>query len=106
MKKANLLLPVITLLVLPSCSSGKIILEKNAPDYSDAKGEFITFGYASPTNGNYYVDGTTIYTGENYQTVERYKEYKEAGLNTMMLQYEDRFPLSGETDFNTSHCSI
>ena len=104
MKKTSLLLPVVALLILPSCSSSKLNLEKNAPDYSDAKGEFITYGYASPTNGNYYVDGVTINTGENYQTVERYKEYKEAGLNTMMLQYEDRFPLAGETEFSTSHC--
>lgn len=104
MKKTSLLLPVVALLVIPSCNSGKLNLEKNAPDYSDSKGEFITFGYASPTNGNYYVDGTTVYTGENYQTVERYREYKEAGLNTMMLQYEDRFPLTGETEFSTSHC--
>ncbi len=102
MKKNIILLSVVTLMSLSSC--GGVDLEKNAPDYSSSKGEFITYGYASPTNGNYSVDGVTINTGENYQTVERYKEYKEAGLNTMMLQWEDRFPLSGETEFATSHC--
>lgn len=103
MKKTKLLLPIVALLILPSCSGGKINLEKNAPDYSSATGEFITYAYASPTNGNYYIDGVTYNTGENYQTAERYREYKEAGLNTMMIQWEDRYPLAGETDFNSSH---
>ena len=102
MKKNIVLLSMISLMSLASCSG--VDLEKNAPDYSSSKGEFMTFAYAGPTNGNYYIDGVTINTGEDYQTPERYKEYKEAGLNTVMLQYEDRYPLAGETEFAASHC--
>ena len=101
MKKLLLLLPM---LLVTSCGEGSIDLTKNAPDYSSSTGQFITFAYASPTNGTYYIDGTPVSTGENYQTAERYREYKEAGLNTMMIQWEDRYPLAGELTFKGSHC--
>jgi len=105
MKKLNFafVLSSVFLLSLTSCNQN-VDINNNAPDYSSSNGEFITFAYASPTNGTYYIDGSPVYTGENYQTKERYIEYKEAGLNTMMLQWEDRFPLGVETEFTNSHC--
>lgn len=92
-----------TILFISSCSGKTVDITRNAPNYTN-EGEFITYAYASPTNGTYYIDGSPVSTGENYQTVERYIEYKEAGLNTMMLQWEDRYPLAGETSFAESHC--
>ena len=92
------------MLTITSCNKEKIVdVKHNAPDYSGYSHQFMTFGYASPTNGTYYIDGSPISTGEDYQTVERYREYKEAGLNTMMLQLEDRYPLPGEVTFEGSH---
>ena len=104
MKKLHYLFVLTNTVLLSVTSCGKTDITHNAPNYSKSTGEFITFGYASPTNGTYYIDGIPISTGENYQTAERYREYKEAGLNTMMLQWEDRYPLAGETDFDSSHC--
>ncbi len=63
---------IFTLLFISSCSGKTPNLTKNAPDYSNSTGEFMTFAYASPTNGTYYIDGSPVSTGENYQTVERY----------------------------------
>lgn len=105
MKKNKLLfvLPVVTLLSVTSCAQTSLDLLKNAPDYSQSTGQFLTFAYASPTNGIYRIDGEDYYTGENYQTVERYREYKAAGLNTMMIQWEDRYPQNNETEFAGSH---
>lgn len=84
--------------VLTACSKN-IDLTKNAPDYSSFIDEFVTFAYASPTDGRYTEDGTTYYTGQDYRTKERYEEYKNAGLNTMMIQRVD--PYNGE-EWSTS----
>lgn len=79
--------------VLTACTS-QADIDKSAPDYSSYKDQFITFAYSSPTNGQYTEDGTVYFTGEDYRTAERYKEYKDAGLNTMMIQRVD--PYNGE----------
>lgn len=97
--KTILALSFLGLLTLSSCGSTQVDLEKNAPDYSSKAGEFVTFAYASPTDGSYTENGVPMSTGEDYRTVERYREYKEAGLNTMLIQGND--PYGGE-DFETS----
>ena len=66
--------------------------------YATSTGEFITYGYSSPTDGTWNFDEETFDEGE-FRTKERYEEYLEAGLNTLMLQGND--PYVGEP-FETS----
>lgn len=70
-----------------------------APDYSGMSGEFLTYGYTGPTDGTWFRDDEQYNTGEDYRTVERYAEYKAAGLNTLLLQGNE--PYKGEP-FETS----
>ncbi len=53
--------------------------------------EMHTFAYASPTDGKYTENGVSKDTGEDYRTVERYREYKEAGMDTLLLQANDPY---------------
>ncbi len=52
------------------------------------------YGYSSPTDGNYYVDGKVFSVGEDFRTPLRYKEYKDVGLDVLLLQAND--PYLGE----------
>ena len=70
-----------------------------APDYSSYDGEFLTYGYTGPTDGTWFRDDEQYNTGEDYRTEERYREYKEAGFNTLLIQGNE--PYKGE-DFETS----
>lgn len=63
--------------------------------------QFDFYAYNSPTNGKFYVDETEFFYGEDYRNKKRYKEYKDAGLNILLLQHENSY--SGE-DFETSAC--
>ena len=53
--------------------------------------EFGLYGYSPPTDGTYRVDGELKTTGEDYRTVERYREYKEAGFNILLMQHTSRY---------------
>lgn len=89
------------LILSVSACNKEIIHGPARPDYSDdGTSEFVTFGYTPPTGGHYYEDGITISTGQDFRTPERYKEYKEAGLNTLMFQTEDQY--NGE-DYQSSN---
>ncbi|MCQ2742458.1 MAG: hypothetical protein MJ239_04075 [Bacilli bacterium] len=65
-------------------------------DYSKQERQFMTFGYSSPTDGMYLIDDVEYQVGKDFRTLEHYLEYKECGLNTMMLQsyfaYEGKEP--------------
>lgn len=91
--KSFKLIPILLVTALTSCGS-TVDLRTNAPKY-DNNEQFITFGYSSPTDGTYTIDGITYSTGVDYRTKERYEEYKNAGLNTMMIQRND--PYRGDT---------
>lgn len=72
---------------------------EHAPYYGGGTvGTMDMYAYSSPTDGTYMVDGKAYFTQDN-RTVERYKEYKEAGFNVLFLQAND--PYGGE-DFETS----
>ena len=73
-------------------------IAKNAPNYSDATGEFMTYAYSPPTDGTWWIDTDTKNDGVDYRTYENYVIYKESGLNTL-LQQSARY--DGE-DFETS----
>ncbi len=49
--------------------------------------QFDLYGYSPPTDGTYTVDGELKTTGEDYRTVERYKEYQECGFNILLMQF-------------------
>ncbi len=65
------------------------IYEKYYEKYNDLK--FDLYGYSPPTDGTYMVDGKEFTTGEDYRTVERYKEYVDCGFNMILLGYTARY---------------
>ena len=65
------------------------------------KSNFEFYGYNSPTSGKYYVDGNEYTVGEDFRTVKRFKEYKNAGFTILLLQHENSY--SGER-FKGSAC--
>jgi hypothetical protein len=71
----------VTLSIFSGCG-GNDGPKNKLPDYNGR--EFNFFTYTAPTNGYYTHDGVQYFT-EDFQTVERYKEYKDAGLNMLML---------------------
>ena len=73
---------------------------KPAPDYSDSEALMERYGFVGPTNGRYTdVNGNNQFTGEDYRTEERLREYKECGFDVLLLQGND--PYNGE-DYETS----
>ncbi len=68
--------------------------------YSESSGKFTTYGYSSPTDGTWAIDNEGFFAQDengnriDFRTKERYKEYLDCGLNTLMLQGND--PYSGE----------
>ena len=57
-----------------------------APDYSKYTHQFDFYGYGAPTDGYWTEDDLVFYAGEDFRTVERYKEYKDAGFTILMPQ--------------------
>ena len=62
---------------------------------------FDFYGYNSPWDGKYYVDGDVYFLGEDYRSVKRYKEYQAVGFNMLLLQHVNTY--SGE-EWKTSAC--
>jgi len=83
-----------------SCGSGGDPVKSIIPDYSKFNDQFTTWAYASPINGKYKENGIEIDMHTDFRTVDRYKEYKESGLNTMMLQINED-PYTG-SNYETS----
>ena len=48
--------------------------------------EFPIYGYSPPPNGQWQIDDT-VFTTEDFRTVEKYKEYKDCGFNVLFLQF-------------------
>lgn len=61
------------------------------------------YAYHCPTDGNVYYDGVKYNVGQDFRTVERYKEYKDAGFNIFFPQ--DRAGYSGE-EWETSRAKM
>ncbi len=57
------------------------------------------YAYSSPTDGTYFIDDKVFSIGEDFRTSARYAEYKNVGLDTLLLQGND--PYLGE-DWETS----
>lgn len=54
------------------------------PDYSESGKSFNIFCYNGPTDGENNIDGNIVRYG-SFRTVERYKEYADAGFDTLFL---------------------
>lgn len=59
---------------------------KTAPDYSNSTLQFDFYGYSGPTDGTWTEYGVNYYAGEDFRTVERFKEYKDAGMTIYLPQ--------------------
>ena len=55
--------------------------------------------YTPPPNGTVTVDGVTAHTYESFQTIERYREYRDCGFTEILFAGEDKY--TGEP-FETS----
>ena len=73
--------------LLPSSSDDPKLLE--APDYSAYTNRFESYGYGSPNPGYWILDDERIELGEDFRTVERYREYKDAGFSMLLCGHED-----------------
>ncbi len=63
--------------------------------------QFDFYGYNSPSDGIYEIDGFQYFTGEDFRSVKRYKEYKDVGFNILLLQHRNSY--NGE-EFEGSAC--
>lgn len=63
---------------------------------------FDFYAYTATTDGYYFVNGVRYFAGEDFRNVKRYKEYKNAGFNVLLLQHENSY--NGE-DFESSACN-
>ncbi len=63
--------------------------------------QFSFYGYNSPTDGMYQIDGVQYFAGEDFRSCKRYKEYKDVGFNILLLQHKNSY--NGE-EFKGSYC--
>ncbi|MBE5739859.1 MAG: hypothetical protein E7349_03265 [Clostridiales bacterium] len=60
--------------------------EAEAPDYSDSTLQYDFYGYSAASDGTWYIDNVKYTAGEDFRTVERIKEYKNAGMTIYFPQ--------------------
>ncbi len=75
----------------------------NAPDYSNSNLQFEFYAYRGPTDGKWTENGQVLTAGEDFRTVERYKEYKDAGMTINFPQSSGAY--AGEA-FETSNAKM
>lgn len=56
------------------------------PDYSTATGAYDFYGYHAISDGTWQEDDKIVDVGTDYRTVERFQEYKDAGMTIMFMQ--------------------
>ncbi|MGN1053045.1 MAG: hypothetical protein ACI4SH_06645 [Candidatus Scatosoma sp.] len=61
------------------------------PDYADDR-EFDLLAYVNPTNGDYTFNNISYNIGTDFRTVERFEEYKDAGMNIAFARYDSSLP--------------
>ncbi len=52
------------------------------------KSDYMYYAYQPPHNGKISINGDIYYAGEDFRTVERFKEYKNVGFNWMKISSE------------------
>ena len=63
-----------------------VALGDKVPDYSSYTNQFNFFAYSSMSDGTWTEEGQTFFSGEDFRTYERVKEYQEAGMTIIMPQ--------------------
>ncbi len=76
---------------------------RNAPDYSNSTLQFEFYAYRGPTDGTWREDGKEYTSGEDFRTVERYKEYKDAG---MTINFPGAAGKYSGAEWETSDCKM
>lgn len=61
-----------------------------APDYSKYTHQYDFYGYSGPSDGYWTEDEMRYYAGEDFRTVEGYKDYKDAGMTIYLPQTDAR----------------
>lgn len=88
---------------LGGCADKDADIPVSLPNYANDK-EVNLLGYVNPTNGDYKVGNILMNDGTDFRTVERFKEYQNAGLNIAFARYDsalsadvtvETWPLSG-----------
>lgn len=65
---------------------------KTVPDYSGYDHKFECYCYAPPTDGTWVAEGGEIKSaGQDFRTVERYKEYKDCGFDILLMQSAGKY---------------
>lgn len=92
-----LVLATITVCCFSSCEQAEETTQVNtaemnekAPDYGAYTDQFDFYGYSGPSNGTWKVNGETQTAGQDFRTVERFKEYKDAGMTIWLPQSSAR----------------
>ena len=73
-----------------------------APDYSDSKLQYDFYGYSALID-SWNIDGVSYYPEEDYLSVERIKEYKDAGMTIYFPQAGALVTDSTVQDFENSN---
>lgn len=68
------------------------------PDYSKTEQVVDMYAYIGPTDGSYYTSAGLSKQGEEHRTKERYQEYKDCGMNILMLLGNNAFVGSSQTE--------
>lgn len=72
-----------------------------APDYSKYTHQFDAYAYSGPNPGYWTLDGERIDLGEDFRTVERYKEYKDAGFTIYLPGHDIAINSDGQEKWET-----
>ena len=67
-------------------------VKKKVPDYSAYNHKFECYCYTPPNDGKWIDEGGVVrYSGQDFRTVERYKEYKDCGFDILLMQTAGKF---------------
>lgn len=79
---------------------GEMEIEKKnetaPPDYSKDARTVDMYAFIGPTDGSYYTSAGQLKYGEDHRTKERYQEYKDCGMNILLLLGNNLFMGSGD----------
>lgn len=74
------------------------------PDYSAVAKDYEFFAYSPNGSGTYNVDGVERKLGANMRTVEGYRDYKDSGLDVLMLTGTAGYAGEGWEGSNAQKC--
>ena len=87
MKKTTAFALLATFLI-GGCTNNETAIDSSKLHLSADASPFDLFGYYSTSDGYYNLDGTRVKLDESHLTLDDFKRYKEAGMNTFLCQFE------------------